>query len=72
MDQVIEDGYAEDREVFVEGVSTLSVPVFNRDRSVSHTVGVFAISSQLKDINHKKILEALWDVADYTHLNLRS
>jgi len=72
VDQVIEDGYAEDREVFVEGVSTLSVPVYNRDRSVSHTVGVFAISSQLKDINHKKILEALWDVADYTHLNLRS
>ena len=72
VDQVIEDGYAEDREVFVEGVSTLSVPVYNRDRSVSHTIGVFAISSQLKAINHKQILEALWDVADYTHLNLRN
>ena len=72
VDQVIANDYAEDREGFVQGVSTLSVPVYNRDRSVSHTIGVFAINSQLETTNHKKILEALWEVADYINQNLRT
>ena len=72
VDQVIENGYAEDREQFVEGVSTVSVPVYNRDGSVSHTIGVFAINSQLEAANHKKILKALWEVADYVNQNLRT
>lgn len=72
VDQVVKDGYAEDKEGFVQGVSTLSVPVYNRDRTVSHTIGVFAINSQLEAANHKKILESLWAVADYIHHNLRN
>jgi DNA-binding IclR family transcriptional regulator len=72
VDQVIKDGYAEDKEGFVQGVSTLSVPVYNRDQTVSHTIGIFAINSQLESANHKKILEALWEVADYIHQNLRN
>lgn len=53
------DGYSEDREGFVEGVSAIALPVFMPDGSVSHTVGVIAITAQLKAIKREELVSAL-------------
>jgi DNA-binding IclR family transcriptional regulator len=58
------DGYAEDREGFVEGVSTLAVPIFMPDGSVSHAIGVFAITAQLEAIEREEIVSALRRTAE--------
>lgn len=70
VDRALIDGYAEDREGFVEGVSTLAVPVYNPDGSVTHTIGVFAISSQLETSSRQEILDALWQAANDIHQSL--
>lgn len=70
VDHVLVEGYAEDREGFVEGVSTLAVPVYSPDGSVMHTIGVFAISSQLETSSRQEILDALRQAADDIHHSL--
>lgn len=70
--QAVTDRYAEDREGFVEGVSTLAVPVYNADGTVTHTIGVFAIDSQLEAPMRQDILDALWTLAEDIHLSLGS
>lgn len=70
VDRALIEGYAEDREGFVEGVSTLAVPVYNPDGSVSHTIGVFAINSQLETSSRQDILDALRQAADDIHHSL--
>ena len=47
--QAVKNGYAEDCEGFVEGVSTLAVPVYSFDGTMTHTLGVFAVDSQLEN-----------------------
>ncbi len=58
------EGYAEDWGGFVKGVSTMAVPVFSPDGSVSHTIGVFAIDAQLTAENRIEIFRALRQTAD--------
>lgn len=58
------DGYSEDREGFVDGVSAIAVPVFMPDGSVSHTIGVVAITAQLEAIDREELVSALRQSAD--------
>ncbi len=57
--QTRNNGYAEDREAFVAGVSSIGVPVFLPDGSVNNVIGVYAISAQLDAANKKAIITAL-------------
>ncbi len=58
------DGYSEDREGFVDGVSAIALPVYMPDGSVSHTIGVFAITAQLEAIDREELVLALRQSAD--------
>ena len=68
--QAVKNGYAEDCEGFVEGVSTLAVPVYSFDGTMTHTLGVFAVDSQLEEPMRQEILDALWTLAKDVHLKL--
>lgn len=58
------DGYSQDREGFVEGVTAIAVPVFMPDGSVSHTIGVIAITAQLEARSREEIVLALKQAAE--------
>jgi DNA-binding IclR family transcriptional regulator len=66
----VKNGYAEDCEGFVEGVSTLAVPVYSFDGTMTHTLGVFAVDSQLEEPMRQEILDALWTLANDVHPKL--
>lgn len=59
VEQTRVDGYSEDREGFVEGVSAIALPVFLPNGNVLHTIGVFAITAQLEAINRDELVSAL-------------
>ncbi len=61
------DGFSEDREGFVNGVSAIAVPVFMPDGSVSHTIGVYAITAQLEAIDRQELVNALKQSAEDIH-----
>lgn len=58
------DGYAEDCENFVAGVSAIAVPVHMTGGNVSNTVGVYAITAQLVKADHQMIVAALKQAAE--------
>lgn len=64
------DGYSEDREGFVEGVSAIALPVFMPDDSVTHTIGILTITAQLEAINREELLSALKQSAEDINLRL--
>lgn len=67
MDQVEQtrvDGFSEDREGFVKGVSAIALPIFMPDGSVSHTIGVYAITAQLEAIDRVELITALKQSAE--------
>lgn len=57
------DGYAEDRENYVAGISAIAVPVLMPSDKVSHTVGVYSISAQLVKWDKELIVEYLKQAA---------
>ena len=68
VEQTRVDGFSEDREGFVKGVSAIALPVFMPDGSVSHTIGVYAITVQLEAIDREELISALRQSAkDISH-----
>ncbi|MCR9139943.1 MAG: IclR family transcriptional regulator [Alphaproteobacteria bacterium] len=68
VEQTRVDGFSEDREGFVKGVSAIALPVFMPDGSVTHTIGVYAITAQLEAIDREELISALRQTAkDINH-----
>lgn len=64
VEQTRMDGFSEDREGFVKGVSAIALPIFMPDGSVSHTIGVYAITAQLEAIDREELISALRKTAE--------
>jgi DNA-binding IclR family transcriptional regulator len=63
VEQAKVDGFAEDCENYVAGISAIAVPVLMPSGKVSNTVGVYAISAQLVKSDHELIVSALKQAA---------
>jgi DNA-binding IclR family transcriptional regulator len=59
-----EQGYSEDREGFVEGVTAIAVPVHMPQGNVIHTIGVTAITAQLEAIDRNVLITDLRKAAE--------
>lgn len=64
VEETVHEGYAEDVEGFVEGVTTIAVPIIPPDGTMTHAIGVFAITAQLEAVGRAEIVAELRKAAD--------